>query len=177
MRIEEIALADLKPYENNPRDNSGAVDALANSLAKFGWQQPIVIDKDNVIVCGHTRYLAARKIGMKKAPCKRAEDLSEEQIAAYRLADNKIAELSAWDFAKLDEELEKLEFGECDMRDFGFTFDNKGDEPDESDLFSESNFNYKEQYGVIVMCKDETEQEKVYNKLSEMGYECKVVAT
>ena len=61
MQIEEIALADLKPYENNPRDNSGAVDALANSLAKFGWQQPIVIDKDNVIVCGHTRYLAAQK--------------------------------------------------------------------------------------------------------------------
>ncbi len=132
MQIEEIALADLKPYENNPRDNSGAVDALANSLAKFGWQQPIVIDKDNVIVCGHTRYLAAQKIGMKKAPCKRAEDLSEEQIAAYRLADNKIAELSAWDFAKLDEELEKLEFGECDMRDFGF--ENVGGGFSESDL-------------------------------------------
>lgn len=119
MKIEVLKIDDLKPYENNPRNNLEAVEAVANSLRRFGWQQPIVIDKNNVIVAGHTRYEAAKRLAMDKVPCKRAEDLTEEQIKAYRLADNKTSELAGWNFEKLEQELDELaDFG---MEDFGFT--------------------------------------------------------
>lgn len=94
MKIEEKRLENLKPYENNPRINDEAVPAVAESLKEFGWQQPIVIDRDDVIIAGHTRYKAALRLGMKTAPCKYADELTAEQIEAYRLADNKTAELA-----------------------------------------------------------------------------------
>lgn len=175
MKIEVLKISDLKPYENNPRNNLDAVEAVANSLRRFGWQQPIVIDKDNVIVAGHTRYEAAKRLAMDKVPCKRAEDLTEEQIKAYRLADNKTSELAGWNFEKLEQELEELaDFG---MEDFGFDFSEAEKELDEVPDLGESGFTYSEQYGVIVICQDEAEQEKVYTKLNDMGYECRVVAT
>ena len=105
MDVKEISLADLKPYENNPRRNDSAVDAVAKSIKEFGWRQPVVIDSDNVIVCGHTRFKAAQKLGLEKVPCIVADDLTPEQIKAFRLVDNKTAELAGWDFEKLDAEL------------------------------------------------------------------------
>ena len=98
MKVVEIKLSDLKLYENNPRKNDNAVDAVAASFKNFGVKIPLVIDKNNVIVCGHTRYKAAQKIGLETLPCILADDLNEEQIKAFRLADNKTAELSGWDF-------------------------------------------------------------------------------
>ena len=119
MKIVEKSIDEIYPYENNPRFNERAVEPLAKSIVRFGFKQPIVIDKNNVIVCGHTRLKAAQKIGLKAVPCVIADDLTEKQIKAYRLADNKIAELSTWNKEFLDIELEDIANDE-DMLDFGF---------------------------------------------------------
>lgn len=118
MKIEMIKTSDLIPYENNPRKNDDAVEAVANSIKEFGFQVPIVIDKENVIVSGHTRLKAAELLRLDEVPCVRADKLTDEQIKAFRLADNKTGELAGWDFVKLEEELAEL--GEIDMSEFGF---------------------------------------------------------
>ena len=118
LKIIEKDIDQLIPYENNPRNNDGAVEAVAASIKNFGFKIPVVIDKDDVVVCGHTRIKSAKRLGMKKVPCIIADDLTEEQIRAFRLADNKTGELAEWDFEKLEEELEKLET--IDMASFGF---------------------------------------------------------
>lgn len=117
MNVTNIAIEDIKPYENNPRLNDNAVDAVAKSIEEFGFQQPLVLDKDNVIIVGHTRYKASQKLGLKEVPCVIADDLTEEQVKAYRLADNKVGELAQWDYGLLNIELEEIEM---DMTDFGF---------------------------------------------------------
>lgn len=119
MKIKEMKLEELKPYENNPRINEGAVQFVANSIKEFGFQVPIVIDKDNVIVTGHTRYEASKQLGLKKVPCVIADELTEEQIKAFRIADNKTQEKASWDFTKLTEEIDSL--GDIfNFTDFGF---------------------------------------------------------
>lgn len=118
MDIINIALKDLKPYENNPRKNDDAVKYVAESIKEFGFKVPIVIDKDNVIVAGHTRYKAAKKLGMTEIPCIIADDLTDEQIKAFRLADNKVAEKAEWDFDLLNTELDDII--DLDMELFGF---------------------------------------------------------
>ena len=96
---------DLVPYENNPRKNDGAVDAVAASIKEFGWKVPVIIDKDNVVVAGHTRLKAAKQLGIEDIPCIVADDLTDDQIKAFRLADNKVSEFSTWDYDKLREEI------------------------------------------------------------------------
>ena len=118
MNIQFIALSELKPYEKNPRNNEKAIDKVAESIKQFGFKVPIVIDKDNVIVAGHTRYKAAQQLGLNEVPCIVADDLTDKQIKAYRLADNKVAEFSEWDFDLLSEELNALD--DFDMCEFGF---------------------------------------------------------
>ena len=118
MNIIEKNLKDIKPYEKNPRKNDNAVEYVANSIKEFGFQQPIVIDKDGVIVAGHTRYKASKKLGLEKVPCIIADDLTDEQIKAYRLADNKVSEKSEWDFDLLGEELDGI--FDIDMSEFDF---------------------------------------------------------
>ena len=118
MNIKELSISQLHEYDNNPRNNDGAVDAVAASIREFGFKVPIVIDGDNVIVCGHTRVKAAQKLGMETVPCIIADDLTPKQIKAFRLADNKTGELAGWDFAKLEEELAALDG--FDMSAFGF---------------------------------------------------------
>ena len=117
MDVKYFHLDELQPYEKNPRKNDSAVDVVANSIKEFGFKVPIVIDADNVIVAGHTRYKAARKLGLDSVPCVIADDLSPEKIKAFRLADNKTAEFAAWDFELLDTELSDISF---DMNNFGF---------------------------------------------------------
>ena len=118
MQIIIKGIGEIQPYENNPRRNETAVDAVAASIREFGWQQPIVVDKDGVIIAGHTRYKAAKKLGLAEVPVVVADKLTEEQIKAYRLADNKSGELAEWDFAALEEELAAI--SEIDMSAFGF---------------------------------------------------------
>jgi ParB-like chromosome segregation protein Spo0J len=109
MKIENAAIAEVKPYTSNPRVISDtAVGSVAESIEKFGWQQPIVVDQNNFIVAGHTRFLAAKKLGLETVPVHRASDLSEEQIKAYRLLDNKLNELSVWDDELLNAEIESI---------------------------------------------------------------------
>lgn len=118
MKVEAKSIDEIKPYENNPRDNDDAVDAVANSIKRFGWQQPIVVDNDGVIVAGHTRYKAAKKFGLKHVPVVVADNLTPDQVKAYRLADNKTAELADWDMDLLNDELDQIR--NIDMSDFGF---------------------------------------------------------
>ncbi|MCD4726865.1 MAG: ParB N-terminal domain-containing protein [Pirellulales bacterium] len=94
MNIEMRPIKDIRPYENNPRQNDAAVDAVAVSIKEFGFRQPIVVDTEDVIVCGHTRYKAAQKLGLQEVPVHVATDLTPEQIKAYRIADNKTADLA-----------------------------------------------------------------------------------
>lgn len=147
MTIVKKNIAEIKPYENNPRHNETAIDAVASSIKEFGWKQPLVIDKDNVIVVGHTRWLAAKKLGLSEVPCLIASDLTDEQIAAYRLADNKTNELATWDFEKLKTELESI--SDIDMSQFGFEEleasldDVKDDEFDEKGAISETPYSKK----------------------------------
>jgi len=118
MQIIEKSIDELKPYEKNPRKNDKSVDKVAQSIDQFGFRVPVVIDKDNVIVCGHTRYKAAKKLHLASVPCVVADDLTDEQIKAYRLADNKVGEDSEWDIDLLQGELDDII--DIDMADFGF---------------------------------------------------------
>lgn len=117
MEIVMKRIEDIIPYENNPRRNDDAVEYVANSIREFGFKVPIVIDKENVIVAGHTRLKASEQLGLKEVPCIVADDLTEDQIKAFRLADNKVGEIASWDFGKLEMELEDINL---DMGSFGF---------------------------------------------------------
>jgi len=128
MQIINKPIGELKPYENNPRINDKAVDAVAASIKEFGFKQPCVIDTENVLICGHTRLKAAQKLGLSEIPCILADDLTDDQIKAFRLADNKTAELAEWDFSLLDVELADIDL---DMSEFGFDFEIEGIGSDE----------------------------------------------
>ena len=119
MEVKEWPIDKVKPYDKNPRNNDDAVEATANSIKEFGWQQPIVVDKNGVIIVGHTRLKAAKKLKLKQVPVTVAENLTDEQAKAYRLADNKTGELADWDVDMLDDELAGIE--DIDMSDFGFS--------------------------------------------------------
>ena len=120
LKIVYKKLDDLTPYENNPRLNDNAVDAVAKSIEEFGFKVPIVIDKDGVIVAGHTRLKAAKQLAIDEVPCIIADDLSSEELKAFRLADNKVSELAGWDWDKLEEELEELKMSDIEIKELGF---------------------------------------------------------
>ncbi len=123
MKVENVAVSTLVPYENNARRNEDAVPGVAASIRKFGFRNPILVDKDNIIIEGHTRRLAAISLGMEEVPVIRVTDLPQKMIAALRLADNKLAELSSWDFDKLDRELAaiaEMDGDDLDMGELGF---------------------------------------------------------
>lgn len=117
MQIIERKISELKPYANNPRLNDAAVDAVAASIKEFGFKNPIIVDSDGEIIAGHTRLKAAQKLKMKTVPVIIADDLTPEQVKAFRLADNKVGEIAGWDFEKLDLELAEIDL---DMSQFGF---------------------------------------------------------
>ena len=119
MNINNIEINKIKPYEKNPRKNDEAVKYVAESIKEFGFKVPIVIDKNNIIIAGHTRYKASLQLGLKEVPCIIADDLTEEQIKAFRLADNKVSEFAKWDNDLLQQELDGL-FEIINMNTFGF---------------------------------------------------------
>lgn len=115
MKIIEVQISELIPYARNPRKNAAAVDSVAASIKEFGFKHPIVVDKNKTIICGHTRLLAAQKLNLEKVPCILADDLTEQQIKAFRIIDNKTAEIAEWDLDLLRLEIEDLpdvDFGE-----------------------------------------------------------------
>lgn len=136
LEIKNINIDDLKPYKNNPRNNIEAVKYVKNSIQEFGFKVPIIIDKDNTIITGHTRYKAAKELKITEIPCIIADDLTEVQIKAFRLVDNKVSEKSEWDFELLDKELEDIL--DIDISEFGFSdieeinFDNVKDLQEET---------------------------------------------
>ena len=144
------------------------VKGLENTTKEFGFKVPIIIDTDNVIVAGHTRLKAALKLGLDKVPCIKADDLTEEQLKAFRLADNKVSELASWDFDKLEEELAELEM---DMSAFGFVEEDEEEPKERKDLSD----NVNEMYQVIIDCEDEEQQAVIFERLKEEGYKCHVL--
>ena len=146
MVIVDKRVEELIAYENNPRNNEHAVEYVASSIKEFGFKVPIIIDKNNVIVAGHTRLLAAKQLGMNEVPCLVADDLTEEQINAFRLADNKVSEFSSWDFGKLEEELQNLEIN---MEQFGFE---KIEDINIDNFFEESDTSSKEKEPKQIQC-------------------------
>lgn len=118
LEVKYYSIDKIKPYENNPRVNEPAIDAVAESIKEYDFRQPIVVDKDFVIVVGHTRYYAAKKLKLKEVPISIGDDLTEEQVKAYRLADNRVGEFALWDVEKLEQELSDL--ADIDMSVFGF---------------------------------------------------------
>ena len=132
LEIKYIPIDEITPYKNNPRINEDAIPYVMNSIKEFGFKNPIIIDKNNVIVAGHTRLESAKRLKMDEIPCIYADDLTEEQIKAFRLADNKVSEKSMWDFDKLDEELDSI--FNIDMNLFDFNLDDfKIEIPDEKE--------------------------------------------
>jgi DNA modification methylase len=169
MNIVMKKTSELIEYENNPRNNEAAIDAVAKSISEFGFKVPIVITKENVIIAGHTRLKASLKLGLATVPCIVADDLTEGQIKAFRLADNKTAELASWDFTKLESELESIEM---DMSVFGFEDleskvpDNATDDDfDPSEELTETPYTKKDDIYLLgnhrVMCGDATIKESV----------------
>ena len=146
MEIIYKNIDELIPYENNPRLNDEAVEYVKNSIKEFGFKVPIVIDKDNIIIAGHTRIKASKELGIKDIPCIIADDLTEEQVKAFRLVDNKVSEKSMWDYTKLDEELDSIL--DIDMSMFNF----ENIEETNLDDFFEDNDNKKEKESKLIEC-------------------------
>jgi len=144
LKIEYVDINSIKPYENNPRHNEEAIPYVMNSIKEFGFKNPIIIDKNNVIIAGHTRLESAKRLGMKEVPIIHADDLTEEQVKAFRLADNKVAEKSLWDYTKLDEELDNI----LDIDMSMFDFENI-EETNLDDFFEESEEKEKEKKTMI----------------------------
>jgi DNA modification methylase len=169
MNIVMKQVSELQEYENNPRNNEEAIKAVANSIKEFGFKVPIVISSDNIIIAGHTRLKASVSLGLSEVPCIVADDLSEAQIKAFRLADNKTAELATWDLSKLEQELSEVDM---DMLQFGFEEmekllpDNAAD--DDFDIDDEIPENPYSKPGDIyelgphrIMCGDSTDAKQV----------------
>ncbi len=170
MTIKEYPLSSIRPYANNPRKNESAVAGVAESIRRFGFKQPIVVDKFNTIVCGHTRYLAAQQLGLKTVPCVAADELSADEVRAYRLLDNKLNEVALWDAELLATELADFAF---DFAPFGVDFDLDAPEP-LADAADDVEKPIPESYQVVVSCEDEASQEALYERLKNEGYKIRL---
>lgn len=169
MEFVDKKLSEITPYKNNPRNNDEAVGPVAESIKEFGFKVPIVIDKNGEIVNGHTRYKAAKKLGLETVPVIVADDLSEEQIKAFRLADNKVGEIAAWDLDLLNEELNDIL--DLDMSVFGFELE----VDDENQENLDTDFEEIEDDSVLIVeAESEEELEKLYDEFVERGLKCRV---
>ena len=173
-KIISLPIGEIRPYEKNPRKNAKAVKYVKASIEKFGFKQPIIVDSNRVIIAGHTRLEAAKSLGMAEVPCIVADDLTDAQVKALRLADNKVAEFSEWEMNLLGEELGELaEISDIDMGDFGFD-DNLEMDDEEENGTEEKGVNLSETFQIIVECENEIEQQEIFEKLSGEGYKCRL---
>lgn len=176
MKIEKVNIDSIKVYPNNAKIHTAEqIEEIKKSIQEFGNNDPIAIDEKGFIIEGEGRYLAQKDMGIKEIEVIKLTHLTEEQKVAYMLVHNKLTMNTGFDLDLLEEELSKI--SSIDMKEFEFDIKEIEEELEEEEQSQEPSFNYKEQYGVIVICKDEAEQEKVYNNLLEQGYECKVVTT
>lgn len=168
MEVRNISIKDLIPYERNTKKHDKTqINNVAESIKQYGFVQPIVIDKNNVVVIGHCRLLAAKKLNMKEVPCVCVEDLTEEQVKALRIVDNKSNE-SPWDFDFLSDELAELDLSAFDF-DFGGSLDE-----DNTETKERGEITLSESVSVVVECSDDEEAEAIFEKLSEEGYKCHI---
>ena len=168
MDIKNIAVKDLIPYEKNTKKHDETqINNVAESIKQYGFVQPIVIDKNNVVVIGHCRLLAAKKLKMSDVPCVCVEDLTEEQVKALRIVDNKSNE-SPWDFDFLAGELAEINLDAFNF-DFGVSFDD-----DDTEIKEREEIALNESISVVVECADDEEAETIFEKLSEEGYKCHI---
>lgn len=182
MKVQEINLSEIKPYEFNPRKNEKAIEKVAASLREFGWKQPIVVDEQNVVLAGHTRLAAAISLSYQVAPVVVAEGLTDAQKAAYRIADNKTAEYSEWDKDLLQKEFARLIELDADLTSTSFSlediagfsedflewdddddFENEESEASEENLLGELNSAHVK----MVLIYLNTETEPVFREMSE----------
>ncbi len=177
-------LADMKPYEKNPRVNDHVVEILERSLGKFGAVEPIVLDTDGRICAGHTRWKAARERGDKAFPAIVCEFADEATFAAYNVTSNRTAQHADWQLEKLQAQIDQIVAAGFEIEDIGF--DDAGLKDVERQLSEAVEADevggvpgdeYREQYGVIVICDSESHQQETYEGLQEAGYNCKVVTT
>ena len=168
LKIEYVDINSIKPYKKNPRKNEEAIPYVMESIKQFGFKNPVILDKDNVIVAGHTRIESAKRLGITEIPCIYADDLTDEQIRAFRLADNKVGEIAEWDIDLLDTELDDIL--NIDMSDFGFDLDLEDEEEQEiiEDEVPEVPEEPKAKLGDIyqlgnhrLMCGDSTKEEDI----------------
>ena len=185
-QIEPRDTDSLIPYANNARTHSvEQVAQVAASIKEFGFTNPVLIDEQGGVIAGHGRVMAAKKLGLSEVPCIVLDGLSDAQKRAYTIADNKLALNSGWDNELLKIEIESLQEDDFKIDLLGFDIDGLNEilgfddiaEEDEEEPGQDYEDNYKEQYGVIIMCKNAEEQEKVFNKMQQNGYEVKVVCT
>lgn len=164
-------VSELIPYINNPRNNDNAIDAVASSIKNFGFKVPIVVDSNNEIINGHTRLKAAQKLRLETVPVIVADDLTPEQVKAFRLADNKVGEIATWNDEMLAIELEELKNLDFDMSEFEFEIsDPQTQEKDENT----DSVSIDEKMIIIIESDNELELEEYFNKLVEEGYPCRL---
>lgn len=147
LKIEYVDINSIKPYKKNPRKNEEAIPYVMESIKQFGFKNPVILDKDNVIVAGHTRIESAKRLGITEIPCIYADDLTDEQIRAFRLADNKVGEIAEWDIDLLDTELDDIL--NIDMQDFGFF---KAEDINLDEFFEEKEEQQEEKKEETIIC-------------------------
>ena len=175
VNVKMVPIGEVVPYDKNPRLNDKAVDAVASSIREFGFKVPIVVDGEGVVVSGHTRLKAAKSLGITEVPVIVADDLDETKIKAFRLADNKVAELADWDESMLAEELAELADLNYDMGQFEFDLDLGEDGGDDLGDMPEE-LNVMETFALNVIVGSEAEQAELYEEMLGRGYDVKVVA-
>jgi ParB-like chromosome segregation protein Spo0J len=170
MKIKEVPIDDVIPYEKNPRIiPAKAVEQVARSIERYGFRQPIVVDTDMVILAGHTRWRAAKKLKRKTVPVHIAENLTEDQRAAYRLADNKSQEQAEWDQELLGAELAELR--ELESEPIGF--DDLAALREEA----ESDEPIIEKYHLVIECPDQETQKEIFDEIKKRGIPCRLINT
>ena len=186
MNIIEIPINQIKPYKKNARFNENAIPKIAESIKQFGFKNPVIVDKNMVIICGHTRIEGAKLLGLKKVPCIIADDLTPKQVKAFRLVDNRTSEFASWNYDLLQTELESLDI---DLSDFEFpdlTYEDTLDADELESILDDNtdatdygnkgesetealSVERKEEYKVEIVCKNQTEQESLYYELVKRG--------
>lgn len=161
-----LPLTDITPYDRNPRKNDQAVQAVAQSIQDYGFASPIIVDKDHVIIAGHTRYKAAQLLGLDKVPVRVADELTKKQADELRLVDNRVGELAEWDIPLLNDLLTDLP----DAAEYFLDFPEL--DPPEIERIDLSD-TYTPRHGLEIETNNETETKQLFEEMTNRGYQCK----
>jgi len=171
MNIIDLQITDIKPYANNPRKNETAIEQVGKSIEAYGFMQPLVVDKNNIIIVGHTRYYAAMDLDLKTIPVLIATDLNDDQCKAYRIADNKTGEFSEWDYDLLRTEIKNISdlFTGFEVGELEKLFNIGEESKDFSNVMTEK-------YSVRIDCDNEEHQQRLYEEFKKRGLKCQVLS-